>query len=300
VPGNESQKLVRKGRNDVRVIAKKALLQLLEPLVAFVLDCGLSAPELHSILREAVVRSAAARQLELARRVNISGIAASTGISRAEVSRILKSSVGSSRELVDRQQQSTNRILAVWHEDPKFTTSAGKPADLRMYGRGATFEALVKHYGRGIPTRAVLDELTRSGAAEVLSTRLVRVKTLVSGDRGLTPHVVRSFGERATELLSTMLQNLRNPDNPKFIASIAESNISPTTMPLFRRELANRGGEFLAEMREVLAQQTTNRVKKSTSRSNRVSVTIFYNESPRKQKPRKEAVRRRRNFRRDG
>ena len=87
-----------RGRKDARTLAKKALLQLFEPLVEFVLDSGLSTLELHSIFREAAVRTVAARQLELSPRVNISGIAASTGIPRAEISRILKLNAESSRE----------------------------------------------------------------------------------------------------------------------------------------------------------------------------------------------------------
>ena len=301
MPSNEAQQSAKKSRNDLRAVAKKALLLLFEPLIGFVLDSGLSTHDLHTILREAAVRSVAAKQLEFARRINISGIAASTGIPRAEISRILKSNADSSRQIIDRQQQATNRVLAVWHQDPRFTTPAGKPADLKIYGRGATFENLVKNYGRGIPTRAMLDELTRSGAAEVLSSRLVRVNTLVAGDSGLTPQVVRSFGERATELLSTMLQNMRYPDNPNFVASVSGSNIAVTAMPLIRKELATRGAEFLADMHESLIRDGADgRAKKRPSRSNRVSVTIFCHESPRKGEPKVGAVRKRRNLRRDG
>jgi hypothetical protein len=265
-----------------------------------VLDSGLSTPELHSILREAAVRSVAARQLDVARRVNISGIAASTGIPRGEISRILKSKEDSSRQFTDRRQQSTNRILSVWHQDPKFTTPAGKPADLKIYGKGATFEVLVRNYGRGVPTRAMLDELTRAGAAEVLSSRLVRVKTLVAVDRGVTPRVIRSFGERATELLSTMLQNMRNPDSPQFIASISEAKISPTLLPLIRKELATKGADFLADIHDYLIRDTTDETtKRRPSRSNRVSVTIYFHESPHKVKSKRRDVRKRRNLRRN-
>jgi hypothetical protein len=300
VPTNASHKPAKKARNDVQVLAKKALLQLFEPLIGFVLDSGLSTPELHSILREAAVRTVAARQLDIARRVNISGIAASTGIPRGEISRILKSNEDSSRQFTDRRQQSTNRILSVWHQDPKFTTPAGKPADLKIYGKGATFEALVRNYGRGIPTRAMLDELTRAGAAEVLSSHLVRVKTLVAVDRGVTPRVIRSFGERATELLSTMLQNMRNPDCPQFIASISEATVSPTVLPLIRKELAIKGADFLADIHDFLIRDTTDETAKGRpSGSNRVSVTIYYHESPHKVKSKRQAVRKRRNLRRN-
>jgi hypothetical protein len=299
VPTNASHKPAKKVRNDVQVLARKALLQLFEPLIGFVLDSGLSTSELHSVLREAAVRTVAARQMDVARRVNISGIAASTGIPRGEISRILKSNEDSSRQFTDRRQQSTNRILSVWHQDPKFTTPAGKPADLKIYGKGATFEALVRSYGRGIPTRAMLDELTRAGAVEVLSSRLVRVKTLVAVDRGVTPRVIRSFGERATELLSTMLQNMRNPDNPQFIASISEATL-PTVLPLIRKELANKGADFLADIHDLLIRDTTDETTKPrSSRSSRVSVTIYYHESQHNVESKSQAVRKRRNLRRN-
>jgi Family of unknown function (DUF6502) len=298
VPSNASPQAARETRTDVRLVATKALLQLFEPLIGFVLDSGLSTLELHSIIREAAVRTVAARQLELARRVNISGIAASTGIPRGEISRILNSNAGSSRRVVDRLQQSTNRILAVWHQDPKFANPAGKPMDLRIYGRGTTFDSLVRTYGRGIPTRAMLDELTRVGAAEVLSSHLVRAKAMVAVDCGMTPRVIRSFGERAAELLSTMLQNMKNPDNPKFVACISGTNIPPAVVPLFRKELAGKGADFLADMRDSLVRETTGGGIRRTPQSKRVSVTIFYHESQSKQK--RVATRKRRNFRRDG
>jgi Family of unknown function (DUF6502) len=298
VPSIASQLAPKKARTDLRLVAKKALLQLFEPLVGFVFDAGLSTSELHSIFREAAVRTVAARQLEFARRVNISGIAASTGIPRAEISRILKSNTESSRQ-VGRLQQSTNRILAVWHQDPKFANPAGKPVDLRIYGRGATFDSLVRSHGRGIPTRAMLDELTRTGAAEVLSSHLVRAKAMVAVDCGMTPQVIRSFGERATELLSTMLQNMKNPDNPRFVATISGTNISSAVIPLFRKELAGKGADFLADLHDSLVREATDRIaKKKKPQSKRVSVTIFYHESQGKQE--KSAARKRQNFKRDG
>jgi hypothetical protein len=300
VPSDISEHTATPNRNDMRAVARKALAQLLEPLVGFVLDSGLSSEELHLILREAAIRSVAARQLQVARRINISGIAASTGIPRAEISRILKSSVDSSRQLADRQQQSTNRVLAVWHQDPKFTTPAGKPADLKIYGRGATFETLVRIYGRGIPTRAMLDELTRTGAAEVLASQIIRVKTSVAVDRGVSARAVRAFGVRVTELMSTMLQNMRDPENPRFIASVSGANISPALLPLFRKELANKGADFLADIHDSIIREAASvSANRRPSQASRVSVTIFCHETERQTKPKTNTVRKRRNFRRD-
>ena len=302
LPTHASEKTTGKDHHDVRAVARKALLELLEPLIGFTLDSGLSTHDIHLILREAAVRSVAARQLNAARRVNISGIAASTGISRAEISRILKTTTESPQWYSDRHQQSTNRILAVWYQDPKYTTPEGKPADLKIYGRGATFDSLVKDYGRGIPTRAMLDELTRAGAVEVRSSRLVRVKATVVINRGVTPQAIRAFGERATELLSTMLQNMRDPRNPKFIASISGTSIPPAELPLCRKEVAAKGADFLADLRDVLFRETAYPLNKAkrTAEGNRVSVTIFYHEISRGTSTNKASVKSRRNFPRKG
>lgn len=301
MPSNMPENTTRTNRNDIRAVARKALAQLLEPLVGFVLDSGLSSEELHLILREAAIRSVAARQLRVAQRINISGIAASTGIPRAEISRILKSNANSLREYADRQQQTTNRILAVWHQDPKFTTSAGKPADLKIYGRGSTFETLVRNYGRGIPTRAMLDELTRTGAAEVLTPRqIIRVTSSVAVDRGVSARAIRAFGLRVAELMSTMLQNMRNPEAPGFIASVSSANISPALLPLFRKELASKGADFLEDIHDSLNREaTSDSANRRPSRASRVSVTIFCHETGREVKAKKGIVRKRRNFRRD-
>lgn len=265
---------------DIRKAAKRALAQLLEPLAGFVLDSGLSTSELHAIFREAAVRSAAARQLEHLERVNISGIAAITGIPRADISRILKSSSGLNERDGDSQQQSTNRILAAWHEDPKFTGPDGQPAELHMYGRGITFETLARKYGRGIPTRAVLDELIRAGAVEIVDAQKIRAKTTIAVERGMSARVVKAFGDRASELLSTMLLNMRQPGAPKFIASVSDAAVATATLPLFQKELSTRAADFLADVEDSLKRKPTKKSSKARSKeSARVSVTIFYHES---------------------
>lgn len=284
---------------DVRAAARKALARLLEPLTGFVFDSGLSIKDVHEILRTAAVRGVATRQLEISRRVNISGISASTGIPRAEISRILKSGPVSPDANSDRHQQSTNRILSAWYQDPRFTTPDGQPADLKIYGRGCTFESLVKLHGKGIPTRAVLDELIRTRAIELRSAQFIRLKTPVAVDRGITPQVVKAFGDRVSELMGTLLHNMRERENASFVASAAHVTVSANDLPILRREISSRGAEFLNEIQEIVARgplkaRSLPKGKKGPS----VSVTIFYHEEPSKSKNKKSVLTRRRNFRR--
>jgi hypothetical protein len=196
----------------VQVAARKALRKLLEPLSGLAFDCGLSISEANSILREAAVRGAAKRQLEDKKRINISGIAAATGVSRGEISRILRDG-HAARELIDdRHQNPANRILAAWHRDPRFLTSNRLPAALKLYGRGATFEFLVRKYGRGLPTRAVFDQLTRIGAIELRASQQVSPKMSVAVDRRITPKMIKAYGDWAADLLSTKLLNVTKSD----------------------------------------------------------------------------------------
>jgi hypothetical protein len=277
-------------RGAVRVAARKALLQLMEPLSAFVIDAGLSASDMCLLLREAAVKSVAKSQLEMSQRTNISGIAATTGIPRAEISRILKQKPIQGQLKNNRRQQSTNRILARWYGEPKFRGINGQPATLNLYGRGATFESLVRMYGRGLSARAVLDELLRSRVVEVLPGQRIRAKASSAVHFGLSPHIVKSFGDRASELLSTMLSHIRESESPRFLAT-ATVLATPDMLPFIRRELANRSAEFLSEVRESSAIAP----RKHGSRT--VGVTIFYHERER-QGFRKKSIENRTNFRR--
>ncbi len=286
---------------EIRAAARKSLLQILEPLAGFVSDLGFSAGEMQAIFREAAVKSAAARQLEISNRINISGIAATTGIPRNEISRLLKSSSENAERVgkaSDGQQQSTNRILAAWHRDPRFTDPSGQPADLKMYGRGASFDALAKRYGRGIPTRAVLDELVRVGAVELLPTQKIRAKSPMTVDRGMSTRVIRAFGDRASELFSTMLLNMRKPEAPKFIANVSDASVLHSSLPLFRKEFSVKASDFLTEIQESLSDKGRNRSPRGRDSSARVSVTIYCHESSDSKVAKSSSVGRRRNFRR--
>jgi len=286
-------------RTDVRAAAQSALLALLEPLAGFVLDSGISTSELQLLLRVAAVRSVAARQLALSDRTNISGIAAATGLSRSEVAKILKIKIGHREENAEIHLQATNRILSAWHDDPKFAKSNGQPVDLPIFGPGITFESLVRKYGRGIPTRAVLDELLRTKSVEVFDGEHVRALTIVAVDRGMSPRAIKVFGDRTSDLLKTMLANMRDPNQQHFISSVWSVVSSEKMLPILRRDISSRGSDFLDEVRETLARGEDNPSGKGKSRGfAKVSVTVFYNEAPRNVTSRKTAPTTRRNLRR--
>jgi len=286
-------------RFDARATARKALLNILQPLAGFVLDTGLSVQEFQAIYRIAAVRSAAERQRELTGRISISGIAASTGIPRAEISRILKTTPR--QQPSDRKQQATNLILSAWHQDPKFTSANGSPSDLPIFGVGSTFDALVKTHGRGIPTRAMLDELARTDSIEVISPGTVRAKSVVAVDNGAGPRAVKAFGDRAAEFLSTMLLNMRDPERFRFVSNVSSVIDAGNALPIVRKEISTRGQNFLAAIRETLFRDPVHKgstTRRSVRKPVRVSVTIYYREAEQYKQPHGPLAKTRRNFRR--
>jgi hypothetical protein len=301
VPAKDSGDPAKRRDHAARVAARRALAELLEPLAGFALDAGLSIPEVETLLRIAAVRSLAKRQREASQRVNISGIAASTGISRAEISRILKSPERAevTTQPKARERRATNRILSAWHEDPQFTKPNGQPAELKIFGPGATFDALVKQHGRGLPTRAMLDELARSQALEVLPSQKVRAKALVAAERGATPQAIQAFGERAGQLLSTLLATMRDPDGHQFVTHIEGAVNSVEALPVLRREVAVRGSDFLASMRDTIDAADLPQYIETDARAQEwISIMVAYHEGGARYDSMRQLTSSRRNFRR--
>ncbi len=277
----------------VRAAATKALADLLQPLAGFVLDSGLSVREFEGLFRTAAVLAVAQRQRASQQRVNISGIAATTGIPRAEISQILRAPKRQTKP-----QRSTqapiNRILAAWHEEPGYQKPNGKPADLKVFGAAPSFECLVKRHAGGLPTRAVLDELVRVGAAGVVDTEKTRAK-LFAATSQLDPRAIGVFAEKALHLFSALAAT-GNSQGHDFISVISAAYIDRSQLPLLRREVAARAADFLATMRDNLnidenAQNSRGLVRQV------VNLAVIYNEGELGQVA-KRSSRFRRNFRR--
>jgi hypothetical protein len=197
-------------------MAREALARLLEPISAFALVSGIGTAELNTMLREASVRSARKRQLQMTNRINISGIAASTGIPRADISRILNAKTNSLKKHEPSNQQPTNAIIGAWRTDSRYIRPNGRPADLKMYGRDRSFESLAKSHGRGIAARAILEELMLMGAVEIRSSQLIRLTSSVAAKRKITSQSMVGFGKIGGEFLSDLLANMRVTATSKF------------------------------------------------------------------------------------
>ncbi len=137
------------------------LHSLLTELALVLLPRGMTPKRFSELARSAFVQAAADISKLRNGRINHSRVAAQTGLTRADVKRLLRRDV---LESDDRGQTAVERVIDGWHADREFFIRPGRPKHLRIAGGRGSFVRLVKKYGGDVPHRAVLDELRRIGA----------------------------------------------------------------------------------------------------------------------------------------
>jgi hypothetical protein len=279
---------------DVQIAARKAFAKILKPLSQLALNSGISVSELNSILRLSAIRGVAAQQINDSSRINISGIAAITGISRSEISRTLKSSRPEFQTAAF-SQTLANAMLRAWHCDQEFLTPARQPRDLKMYGRGSTFESLVKRYGRGIPTRAIFDELVRIGAIGIRGSQEVFARRPIAIRQRLAIRSISTIGAAVTELFNSTLANGSRAACSSSIKRITGTVVGSDAAPAIRVKSLANAQTILNGLQEALARNQEIAASDSHAIA-KVSVTVIY--TAQRKKGARLSSKRRRNFRR--
>jgi len=259
----------------IQEVARKSLTKWLRSLSTFASDCGLSISEVNLILRTAAVQGAAARQLENSNRVNISGISALTGIPRGEVSRILNSSGNLTTRVIQGRQNITSRILSAWHCDPHYLTASRRPRNLKIFGGRPTFESLVRTYGQGIPIRAILDELKRVGAIQLLtSSQKILPKMPLAINPRITYKKIRDLDATTDNLFLRLL----SPSDAAF-ERVSGTKVWSGSVPRIRREFGPNAISLVRELQTKLAPRKANHRHEDAQTVSRLSMTIVYTEA---------------------
>ena len=254
-----------------------ALTRIFAQLGMFAIFGGISVSQMEKLLRKSAVRAVAASAQIGSANATVSTISAITGLSRSAVTRVLKVRTrNESASLL--KEKYTNRVLGAWHKDPAFLNSDGLPRTLPIFGEGSTFEALSRRYSSGIPVRAVLEELVRLSAVEVIQDRRVRAKLSFAVNQGIDRSTIRALGIRVEDLLRSLFHNIESNSVPRFSIAV-ESSIFVEKLPFIRREIERRGSEFASDVEDSILLGSINRKKEANSskkRKCRAGVAIYY------------------------
>jgi uncharacterized protein DUF6502 len=136
----------------------EALRQLLTGLACVLLPRGMTPKRFSDLARYAFVQAAADISKLRNGRVNHSRVAAQTGLTRADVKRLLKESI---HDTTAHNEAPLEKVIYGWRTDREFFTREGHPKRLRISGSRDSFARLVRKHGGDVPHRAVLEELRR-------------------------------------------------------------------------------------------------------------------------------------------
>lgn len=268
----------RKSRSNdpIKEATIAALKCVVDPLVDLMFDAGVTVHEFSQLVRERAVRTAARRIVKESGRDNKSRVAIITGLPRSEVARVLKLDEAWPAKALG--QHPARRLLSAWFDNPRFLASNGDPAVLPIFGKRHSFERLVAMHSRGIPVRAMLDELTQIGAVEILPDQQVRAKCRIPVSTGLTDNAVAAIGDRTRDLIATLTNNLRRKSSPLFEGTAVVDNADLEMASLVRREIAEQGANFINGANSLLSRSCV-KPSRSTAKISakcRLGVTVYY------------------------
>lgn len=261
---SENKKLANDGHKDeIDDGVKQGLLaayrRFMGPLVRILIRNGISFNEFADELKGVFVE-VAQRDFPIDER-NPSGtrIAILTGLTRKEVKRQL--------ELIDglgaRTGTESNRVIRVldgWHSDADFTGPYGLPLELLfddIKGHVPSFTELVRRHSGDMSPRAMLDELKRLGAVELLPDNSIRAltKTYISSD--LDPEVLVRMGAVIKNLAETLDYNFNQEnsgDKKRFERSVYTSvGITPADLEDFSSLVGDKGQLLLETLDNFLS-----------------------------------------------
>ncbi len=185
-----------------------------------------------------------------------------TGLARREV-RKQREALESAPEAPEGYVAKGALVLSMWHLDPDFLDSKGKPLALAAQGDGqgagqgngqreeVTFATLVRRCGGAdVPNSTLLRELRSAGAVRKLADG--RYEPLM---RNYIPHamderLIRLWGSVIADIASTYAHNLtRTGRTPaRFERAAVNDRIPASALPEYRKFLEQEGQAFLERL----------------------------------------------------
>lgn len=152
---------------------RAAIFLALVPVVRLLIGSGISHREISHILKLAFVHVATEEHGVRGRPTSITRVAAMTGLTRKEVSR-LRDELALKVISSDAKLSVPASVLHVWHTCPDYLSSDGKPDDLDFSDRVPSFSDLVRQVSADSSPHAIKSELLRIGAISELSEGRLR------------------------------------------------------------------------------------------------------------------------------
>jgi hypothetical protein len=237
-----------------------AAVNTLQPLVKRLLAHGVPFGRLETQLRELFVAVAEAEFALPGRRQTDSRVSLLTGINRKEVRRIRAAERGVAAPSSFSMNHATS-LISRWLTDPQTADRAGRPRPLPYQARrGPSFMKLARKVTADLAPRVLLDELLRTGAAELRDGDVVVLTSGAYVAPAQSPENLQILGEDPRELIETILRNVFAENGELLLQrKVYYDNLGSDAAKQIRAEVRREGEGFLRKVNRLLARYDRDR-----------------------------------------
>jgi len=267
--------------------------EALRPIVQRLLSTGVPFGLLEARLRELVVEVADQEFAIAGRPQTDSRVSLITGINRKEVRRIRSRSAEGAR-LPSFGRNQAAALIGRWRADPRATDRAGRPKPIPYKAaRGPSFVKLAEQVTVDLPARAILDELVRTGAAELRADDWVVLKSDAYVPKLGRTEKLGMLAEDPADLVETMLRNIfEEVAEPLLQRRVSYDNVGADGVGKLRRQVRSAAERFLRRIDRLLASHDRDRNPKAPGGERHVAgLGVYYFESPHARRTRRAAAR---------
>ena len=222
-----------------------ALAKLLRPLVRLLLKHSFPYSAFESIAKRVYVETAMADFALPGKKPSISRAAILTGLTRKDVN-VLLAEPSTRADVTAAHYNRAARVLTAWVREPRFAGLGESPQPLPIDGPDG-FGELVRLHGGDVPTRAVLDELQRVGAVQVLADGRVALRQRAYVPQDSMVQKLGILGTDVGELIETITHNIEHgATDARYQRKVMHVGIPVDALPAFR-EMSARQSQALLE-----------------------------------------------------
>jgi hypothetical protein len=199
------------------------------------------------------------------RPTNISRVAAMTGLSRKEISKIRSESI-TTRWTPSMEKSPANMVIHHWHHDPDFCMSPGVPRTLPFEGANS-FVALVRKYAGDIPPGAMRTVLCRTKTVSELPDKSLRAETRFIWPSDVYDDYIRNIAFAWSNFGNTVVHNtcLLSQEETgsvdlslgRFERSAWTESITPEAAEAFQKWVRTEGARFVEGADHWIGQHET-------------------------------------------
>jgi hypothetical protein len=207
------------------------LNRLLIPVARLCLANGITSAAVEDVIKRAFVQETIALQPDAPMHGTVSRISTATGISRREVTRLIKIEVSGRLS----KPPLAAEVFARWTTDSAWRDHDGTPCILNRQGPAPSFEALAQSITRDIHPRSMLDDLIRLGLVhhdeEFDRVSLTRNEFVPRGD---SRQMLGFLGDNVGDHLEAAVANVLHDGSRHFEQAVFADELSAESIEALR------------------------------------------------------------------